>query len=76
MRTRLKSHLEARNTRVKLDSLEKRYEEARRREMSTPELKQITLFSLRRMINQMKEELALFECDLKSGRIPPETVEV
>jgi hypothetical protein len=62
---RLTSHQQAANTRVKLAALEAHYELAYQREMESNELKQLTLFSLRRSINDLKEELIRFECDLK-----------
>lgn len=69
--TRLSSAQQAENTRVKLAMLEEQYDAAQKRTMKSDELKQLTLYSLRDMINQLKEELILYECDVKSGRIPP-----
>lgn len=66
---RLTSHSQAANTRAKLERLEAYYQEALAREMGTPELKQLSLYSLRLTINQLKEELIRFECDVKSNRI-------
>jgi hypothetical protein len=40
--------------------------------MDTEALQQLALYSLRQTINQLKEELIRFECDLKSGRIDGE----
>ncbi|HEY1686368.1 MAG TPA: hypothetical protein VGG19_16500 [Tepidisphaeraceae bacterium] len=60
------------NTRIKLASLEEHYQCALQREMDNPELKQLTLYSLQLMINQLKEELIRFECDVKAGRIKEE----
>ncbi len=75
MVTRLTSHAQARNTRRKLEELESLFKKAEARQMSTSELKELSLFSMRRLMNQMKEELMLFEADVKSGRIPQEPVE-
>ena len=60
------------NTRIKLASLEEHYQAALQRDMDNPDLKQLTLYSLRQMINQLKEEMIRFECDVKSGRIKEE----
>jgi hypothetical protein len=72
MRTRLANRSQYENTRAKLSELEAMYSRALDREMATPELKQLSLYSLRRMINQLKEELILYECDVRSGRLPDE----
>ncbi len=69
---RLANDQEALNTRAKLAALELHYEEACQRQMETEELRQLTLYSLRRSINQLKEELIRFECDLQAGRIRTE----
>jgi len=69
---RLTTHQEAANTRAKLALLEAHYEKARQRKMETEELRQLTLYSLRRSINDLKEELIRFECDLQNGRIEAE----
>jgi uncharacterized protein (DUF433 family) len=65
---RLLSDLEAENTRQKLASLEEEYEAAKGRDMGSPAAKELALFSLRRMINQMKEELIRYECDIHKER--------
>ncbi len=59
---------EAANTRTKLELLEKEYEAAKLRPMATEELHQLTLYSLRHMINQLKEELTRFEWETRSSR--------
>lgn len=69
---RLKSATEAANTRAKLAMLESHYEAAKTRDMGNPTAKESVLFSLRRMINQLKEEIIRYECDVKSGRIKEE----
>ena len=66
---RLTSHVEAQNTRRKLAVLEAQYETAKGRDMGNAAAKELSLFSLRRMINQLKEELIRFECDVKAGRV-------
>ena len=40
--------------------------------METEALQQLTLYSLRQTINQLKEELIRFDCDVKAGRIETE----
>jgi hypothetical protein len=70
---KLKSAAEAANTRAKLAMLEAHYESAKTRDMGNPEANEAVLFSLRRMINQMKEEIIRYECDVKAGRIHKET---
>ena len=69
---RLTSRFQFDNTRAKLARLEEHYEAALQRDMENAELKQLTLYSLRQMINQMKEEMIRFECDVKAGRIKEE----
>ncbi len=71
---RLESATEAANTRKKLANLESQYDAARQRHATTSVADQGVLYSLRRMINQLKEELILYECDVRSGRLPAETV--
>jgi hypothetical protein len=70
---RLRNALEAKTTRWKLGLLEEQYKAARERDIGNPTAKELTLFSLRRMINQMKEELICYECDVKAGRISETT---
>jgi competence protein ComGF len=69
---RLKSAIEAANTQAKLAMLEAHYEAAKARDMGNPTAHESVLFSLRRMINQLKEEIIRYECDVKSGRIKEE----
>jgi hypothetical protein len=66
---KISNHQEAVNTRAKLVALEGHYLRACERKMDTEELHQLTLHSLRQMINQLKEELIRFECDVKAGRV-------
>ena len=69
---KLANHQEAANTRLRLATLEAHYKKACQREMVTNELQQLTLYSLRQSINQLKEELIRFECDVRAGRIDAE----
>ena len=48
-------------TRKKLRLLEERYEASRQEPAADPHLKELSLRSLKRMINQMKEEIARYE---------------
>jgi len=69
---RLANRQQADNTRAKLAILEAHYQKSCQRQMDTTELHQLTLYSLRQSINQLKEELIRFECDVKAGRIEAE----
>ena len=57
----LKDDLEVTVTREKLRSLEARYEAVRQDPASDAHVQELTLRSLKRMINQMKEEIIRFE---------------
>ena len=57
----LKDDLELEVTREKLHSLEARYEKVRQDSAGDAHVQELTLRSLRRMINQMKEEIARYE---------------
>jgi len=70
---KLNSAIEAANTRAKLALLESHYQSAKRRDVGNPTAKEAVLSSLRRMINQLKEELIRYECDVRAGRLPNES---
>ena len=57
----LKNDIELANTRAKLQELEKRYEARLQETTANPHIHELTLQSLKRLINQMKEEITLFE---------------
>ena len=57
----LKDDLEVTVTREKLQSLEARYESVRRDSAGDTHLQELTLRSLKRLINQMKQEIIRFE---------------
>ena len=57
----LTSQSEVENTRAKLSRLETRYETLRAAECDDRELRQATLLSLKRYINQFKEQIARYE---------------
>ena len=58
----LKNDIELTNTRAKLADLEARYEELRRDTNEDSHVRETTMRSLMRYINQFKEEIARFEC--------------
>jgi hypothetical protein len=57
----LKNEAELANTREKLRELELRYEQRKRETPTNPRVHDLTLHSLKRLINQLKEEITLFE---------------
>jgi hypothetical protein len=57
----LRNEREAANTRTKLARLEARYEALRAETGGDEELREVTLESLKRTINEFKEELARYE---------------
>ncbi len=57
----LKDELEVQVTRSKLKVLEERYEASRLESHENAHLQKVSLRSLKRMINQLKEEIARFE---------------
>jgi hypothetical protein len=57
----LKNETELFNTREKLRELESRYEQRKRETPANPHVHELTLHSLKRLINQLKEEISLFE---------------
>lgn len=52
---------ELKNTRRKLQEMEEAYEAARKRPFDNAHVREATLGSLRRLINQLKEEIARYE---------------
>ncbi len=68
----LNSEREVANTRVKLARLETRYETLRHRTGGDEHVRDLTMQSLKRVINQFKEEIARYEAGLrgdgKNGR--------
>ncbi len=56
----LKNERELANTREKLADMEARYEELRSDSTTSPHVRELTLHSLKRVINQMKEEIVLY----------------
>ncbi|TWT41887.1 hypothetical protein RAS1_30110 [Phycisphaerae bacterium RAS1] len=58
---KLKSDAELENTREKLRELEERYEARRGKDAVDAHVQELTLRSLKRIINQLKEEIARYE---------------
>ncbi len=57
----LKNERELANTREKLHELELDYEELRSDITEHPHVREVTMESLKRLINQLKEEIARYE---------------
>lgn len=57
----LESHRELEATREKLRLLEKRYEAEKREKGGDEHMRELSMRSLRQLINQLKEEIARFE---------------
>ncbi|MGO9464162.1 MAG: hypothetical protein ACLQIB_26300 [Isosphaeraceae bacterium] len=67
----LKDEREVEVTREKLGSLEARYQAVSQNPGDDAHIQELTLQSLRRMINQMKEEIARFEARERSRAARP-----
>jgi ribosome-interacting GTPase 1 len=70
----LKDEREAKVTREKLGSLEARYQSVSQDPGTDAHIQELTLRSLKRMINQLKEELARYESrrSPRAGQSPAE----
>jgi hypothetical protein len=64
----LANDLELANTREKLARLEQRYEALRHDSTEEPHVREVTMRSLKRYINQFKEEIARYECHPSAAR--------
>jgi hypothetical protein len=64
----LKSDIELANTRAKLVRLEARYEELRNDTSEDKHVRELTMRSLKRYINQFKEEIARYEAHQPARR--------
>lgn len=64
----LANDVELANTRAKLAELEARYEELRSDTAEHEHVRQVTMRSLKRYINQFKEEIARYEAHQTAGR--------
>jgi uncharacterized protein involved in exopolysaccharide biosynthesis len=65
----LKSEREVANTRAKLDRLEARYETLRHETGGDEHVRELTMESLKRLINQFREEIARFEAHQPSRSV-------
>ncbi len=65
---RLQSEREVMNTRAKLRLLEESYEELRNEAGDDERLRTVSMESLKRLINQFKEEIAWFEAHHHVGK--------
>lgn len=63
----LRNATELANTRAKLKLLEDQYESARSRPVVDESARELTLRSLKRLINQLKEEIVRYESHAASG---------
>lgn len=63
----LKDALELENTRRKLREIEDAYEDAAKRPIDNADVRSATLTSLRRLIRQLKEEIARFVAHQPAG---------
>jgi hypothetical protein len=57
------------NTRLKLEEMEKLYAETKQRPAASEHVRELTLRSLKKRINQFKEEIARFEARDRSGTV-------
>jgi hypothetical protein len=63
----LKNDIELANMREKLRELDDRYQVRLRETTANPHVQELTLQSLKRLINQLKEEITLFEVHQTAG---------
>lgn len=63
----LNDEYELQATRTKLKLLEEQFETSRLKPVENAHVRELSLRSLRRMINQLKEEIARFESRLMHG---------
>ncbi len=64
----LKNDIELANTKAKLVRLEARYEDVRSDTREDPHVRELTLRSLKRYINQFREEIARYEAHQPARR--------
>jgi hypothetical protein len=64
----LKNDVELSNTRVKLAHLERRYEILQNDATEDVRVRELTMRSLKRLINQFKEEIARYEAHQPASR--------
>ena len=63
----LRDDIELANTRRKLRELEERYQARLREAPANPHVQELTLLSLKRLINQLKEDITLYEVHQPAG---------
>jgi hypothetical protein len=61
----LTSDIEVANTRRKLAELESRYEELQTSDEYDEHLRQLTMRSLKKLVNQLKEEIVRYEVGIR-----------
>lgn len=66
----LQSHRQLEATRAKLRLLEERYEANKREQGGDDHVRQLSMSSLKRLINQLKEEIARFESHKQARHLP------
>jgi hypothetical protein len=64
----IENRRELENTRAKLQRMEQLYERLRQEPAEDEHVRELTLRSLKKRINQFKEEMIRFECRLSSAR--------
>jgi hypothetical protein len=64
----LDNEIELANTRTKLKELQARYEALRVDQSEDPRVRRLTMMSLKRLINQLTEEITRFESRAHSTR--------
>jgi hypothetical protein len=64
----IRNERELSNTREKLRRLEEDYEDHLRESTEDPHVRELTMESLKRLINQFKEEIARYEAHLPARR--------
>jgi hypothetical protein len=60
----LDNQTELSNTRIKLRELQERYESLRADQSEDPRVRRLTMISIKRLINQLTEEITRFEARL------------
>jgi hypothetical protein len=63
----IENRRELENTRAKLQRMEQLYERLRQEPADNALVRELTLRSLKKRINQFKEEMAWFECRVRSA---------
>ncbi len=64
---KLETERQVRATRRKLALLERHFEELQNKPVQNEYVREVTLRSLKQFINQLKEEIALFDCHAIAG---------